>query len=106
MDARRGEVYASVYDSDLREVSPEVVTLFPAWIASLDSIPAEVISPDMTAFQVALPKQIAVIEQRAIASAVARIAACRLQRGDPGDPLTLEANYVRRSDAELHWRET
>jgi tRNA threonylcarbamoyladenosine biosynthesis protein TsaB len=106
MDARRGEVYASVYDADLCEISPEVVTLFPAWIASLDSVPAEIISPDITAFQVALPKHVTLIEQRSIASAVARIAACRLQRADPGDPLTLEANYVRRSDAELHWRDT
>jgi hypothetical protein len=22
------------------------------------------------------------------------------------DPLTLDANYVRRTDAELHWRES
>jgi tRNA threonylcarbamoyladenosine biosynthesis protein TsaB len=28
------------------------------------------------------------------------------QRGALADPLTLDANYVRRTDAELHWRES
>ncbi len=37
---------------------------------------------------------------RALAGAVALLAFDRLQ-----DPAALDANYVRRSDAELHWRE-
>lgn len=28
----------------------------------------------------------------------------KAQRGDLADPLTLDANYIRRSDAELHWK--
>jgi tRNA A37 threonylcarbamoyladenosine modification protein TsaB len=28
------------------------------------------------------------------------------QRGVLADPLTLDANYVRRTDAELHWKES
>lgn len=28
------------------------------------------------------------------------------QRGELADPLTLDANYVRRTDAELHWKES
>ena len=28
------------------------------------------------------------------------------QRGEWADPLTLDANYVRRTDAELHWKES
>ena len=28
------------------------------------------------------------------------------QRGALADPLTLDANYVRRTDAELHWKES
>jgi tRNA threonylcarbamoyladenosine biosynthesis protein TsaB len=30
----------------------------------------------------------------------------RLRRGELADPLTLEANYVRRTDAELHWKDS
>jgi tRNA threonylcarbamoyladenosine biosynthesis protein TsaB len=30
----------------------------------------------------------------------------RAQRGDLADALTLDANYVRRTDAELHWKES
>jgi hypothetical protein len=29
----------------------------------------------------------------------------RAQHGELADPLTLDANYVRRTDAELHWKE-
>jgi hypothetical protein len=28
------------------------------------------------------------------------------RRGVLADPLTLDANYVRRTDAELHWKES
>lgn len=30
----------------------------------------------------------------------------RLRRGELADPLTLDANYVRRTDAELHWKDS
>jgi hypothetical protein len=30
----------------------------------------------------------------------------RAQRGELADALTLDANYVRRTDAELHWKES
>jgi hypothetical protein len=40
-----------------------------------------------------------VIEQRTIAAAIARIA----ERTPALDPALLDANYVRRSDAELFW---
>jgi hypothetical protein len=36
---------------------------------------------------------------------VARIALAALVRGEGGDPAALDANYVRRSDAELFWKE-
>jgi hypothetical protein len=37
----------------------------------------------------------------ALAAAIARIAWRRWQAGDASDPAALDANYVRRSDAEL-----
>jgi tRNA threonylcarbamoyladenosine biosynthesis protein TsaB len=81
LDAGRGEVYAAVYDSAGRVVSPEVVTSREAFVA-------------------ALPDGVEIIEPRPIAGAIARIAPGRMQ-----DPAALDANYVRRSDAELRWKE-
>ena len=88
IDARRGEIYGAVYDARLGVVCPEVVTKFDAWRASL---PAGV---EMIAG-----------EGRILAGAVARIAAQRLAAGETGDAAGLDANYVRRSDAELFWKE-
>jgi tRNA threonylcarbamoyladenosine biosynthesis protein TsaB len=105
IDARRGEVYAATYDAQLRELTPEVVMPFKEWMASLPSGPRQIISPDAGVFRPVLSPQIDVVEQRNIASAVARIAAARLEAGDRGDPVWLDANYVRRSDAELLWHE-
>jgi tRNA threonylcarbamoyladenosine biosynthesis protein TsaB len=101
VDARRGEVYAAVYDSHLGVLSPEVVTSFPAWLAGIPVRLAEVISPDFSAFRASFPLDIPVLEQRTLAAAVARIA----ERSQSVDPALLDANYVRRSDAELFWRD-
>jgi hypothetical protein len=40
-----------------------------------------------------------------MAAAIGRIALARLLRNEATDPAALDANYVRRSDAELHWKE-
>ena len=40
-----------------------------------------------------------------LADAVARLGARKFARGEAVDALHLEANYVRRSDAELLWKE-
>ena len=42
---------------------------------------------------------------RALAGAIARIAAARFRQGRACDPAAVDANYVRRSDAELFWKE-
>jgi tRNA threonylcarbamoyladenosine biosynthesis protein TsaB len=39
-----------------------------------------------------------------LAPYVGRIGLRKAQQGELADPLTLDANYVRRSDAELHWK--
>jgi tRNA threonylcarbamoyladenosine biosynthesis protein TsaB len=39
-----------------------------------------------------------------LASHVGRLGYLRAQRGEVVDSLTLDANYVRRTDAELHWK--
>jgi tRNA threonylcarbamoyladenosine biosynthesis protein TsaB len=89
IDARRGEIFGAIYDADLRLVSDEVVMKFEDWQRTLPA-DAELITQD---------------PPRALAGAVARIAARQFQAGLAQDPAEIDANYVRRSDAELMWRD-
>ena len=110
LDARRGEIYGAVYDRAGRLAAPEVVTKFPAWLATLPEGDMEFVSTDFTPFRAALAgtrfehTPIA-IAPTALAAAVARIAWARFLGGEASDPAALDANYVRRSDAELFWKE-
>jgi len=104
IDARRGEIYAAIYDSELIAVKPEMVLPLPQWLSSLDELPDEIISTDLGPF-ITLLADIPATEQRTLAAAVAQIAESELSAGASGDPLLLDANYVRRSDAELFWRD-
>lgn len=92
LDARRGEVYAAVYNSDLEPVVPEAVLKFSAWLKSLEAGDYELICSPRT------PRQ--------LAAAVAYCAELDCARRGWVDPAALDANYVRRSDAELFWRES
>ncbi len=100
IDARRGEVYAAVYDSAGKVVTPEVVTRLDVWLKTLPEGELDVIAA--AAFDLPLKT---VTAPAALASAVARIALHRFRRGEASDPAGLDANYVRRSDAELFWKE-
>lgn len=110
LDARRGEVYGAVYDAAARLVAAETVAPFERWLAGLPEGDLEFVSSDFTPFQAALagtrfagtPVTTA---PRALAAAVARLALARFQAGEAQDPAALDANYVRRSDAELLWKD-
>lgn len=103
LDARRGEIYGAVYDAAARLVSPEVVAPFAAWLATLPAGDLEFVCQDFTpAVAGTRFEHVPVIAApRALAAAVARLAA----QATPQDPALLDANYVRRSDAELRWKE-
>jgi len=77
VDARRGQIYGAVYTAELA-------------VASLDG----------TQFEHAPVRE----APRALAGAIARIAAARLAAGLSQSPAEIDANYVRKSDAELFWR--
>ncbi len=111
LDARRGEIYGAVYDAQLELVRPEVVKKFPAWLASLPEDDLEFVSTNFAPFRPALAgtrfESARVVDApRALAAAVARIAARRFQAGRVLDPAAVDANYLRRSDAELAWKNT
>lgn len=110
LDARRGQIYGAVYDAQLELVSPEVVASFPEWLKTLPNGEVEFLSTALSPFRPALTgtrfeNAPARDVPRALAGAIANIAAARFRAGLAGDPATLDANYVRRSDAELFWKE-
>jgi tRNA threonylcarbamoyladenosine biosynthesis protein TsaB len=105
MDARRGEIYGGVYDADARPASPEVVVKIEKWLASLPAGDLEFVSTDFAPFAAALEGRRMVSAPKALAAAIARLALARYERGEASDPAALDANYVRRSDAELLWKE-
>jgi tRNA threonylcarbamoyladenosine biosynthesis protein TsaB len=102
LDARRGEVYAAVYDSELRAVVPESVMPLESWLSKLD--PAgnyELISAMPIQFEPA-----ALIKPpNFLAPAVALCAERDGREGKWMDAAAVDANYVRRSDAELFWKD-
>jgi tRNA threonylcarbamoyladenosine biosynthesis protein TsaB len=97
LDARRGQIYAAIYNSELEMISAEVVTTFQAWLSAAQ--PLEIISTDFSPFRDSFTLPVPVIEQRTLAGAIAAIAECTSGL----DPALVDANYVRRSDAELFW---
>lgn len=103
LDARRGEIYGAVYDAAGRAVTSEIVTKLGPWLEGLPAGVEEFLSNDL-ALDLAGTRfaQARVVKApRELAAAVARIAAERFERGEVSDPASLDANYVRRSDAEL-----
>lgn len=84
-NAHRGEVYAGVFDARLRTVQEEVVTKLDAWSAALPA------------------GAVLMVQEQPLARAIAAIAWERMQAALTEDPGALDANYVRRADAELMW---
>jgi tRNA threonylcarbamoyladenosine biosynthesis protein TsaB len=106
LDARRGEVYAALYNEHLEPVLPETVSEFQSFLAALPDREVEFISTDFAPFRIALgATRFATARvtdgRRALAGAVGLLA----ERSGGTDPAAIDANYVRRSDAELFWRD-
>ena len=101
LDARRGEVYGAVYDDHLDLVCPEVVMKFADWLRMLPVGDIELVAVDMPQTDPGMP---VVIALRALAGVIGRIAWKRFRDGYASDPAALDANYVRRSDAEILWK--
>jgi len=102
IDARRGEIYGAVYDAALNIVRDEVVTKYDQWAATLPDGELEFIT---SGFPIAAAGAHVIEAPRALAGVIGKIAAARFAAGEAQDPAAIEANYVRRSDAELLWKE-
>jgi tRNA threonylcarbamoyladenosine biosynthesis protein TsaB len=121
-DARRGEVYFCFYrrkgNLPVREVvlEGEYSVMTPADFlkearARLADTPFTIVTPTPEVLsgalgpQGGLPEPIAVESvQNVLAPLVGLLAARRACRGLTDSSLTLDANYVRRTDAELKWK--
>jgi tRNA threonylcarbamoyladenosine biosynthesis protein TsaB len=99
IDARRGDIFGAVYDQSLELVREETVMPLDAWLATLPPGNLEFISAGVP-LGVAAPVTPA---PAILAGAIAKIAASRIDLAR--DPAEIDANYVRRSDAELRWKE-
>jgi tRNA threonylcarbamoyladenosine biosynthesis protein TsaB len=106
LDARRGEVYGAVYNDRLEAVVPEAVLKFSDWLKTLPAEGFEFISVDFSPFQGHVDPAIPIVTApRALAGAIGRIAWKEFAAGRASDPEEIDANYVRRSDAELFWQD-
>ena len=92
IDARRGDVYTAVYDAALGLVGEEVVLERAAWLERAAEHPEYGIVSQED-------------DRHDLAGAVAYCA----ELDGPAQwqsALTLDANYVRRSDPQLFWKDT
>jgi len=109
IDARRGEIYGAVFDHEGKRVVDETVIRFPKFLELLGDRAVEWIATDFEPFRAAVSgtrfeSMPVTIAPRALAAKIGEIAARRLRAGIIADPAAIEANYVRRSDAELLFR--
>ncbi len=92
IDARRGEIYGAVYNDRLEIVLDEVVMKLDDWLRTLPENVEFITTLDLPFPATHAPRE--------LAGAIGRIAATSIAH----DPAEIDANYVRRSDAELHWK--
>jgi tRNA threonylcarbamoyladenosine biosynthesis protein TsaB len=118
LDARRGQIYFGFYERDgdvLAQQAEERVGTPEEFIHTLAERPEKqkvtIVTPSpelFSSFQSEIEKidSVSNIEQvsTVLAPLVGQLGFDRAQRGQLSDSLTLDANYVRRSDAELHWK--
>ena len=110
LDARRGDIFGAVYDENFELIAPEMVAKLYTWLDSLSFLPHEFVFQHGFALSTLLGatrfEGVPTTEApRHLAEAVALCAEVDGKRGRWSDPAALDANYVRRSDAELFWRD-
>lgn len=116
IDARRGQIYGGIYDrrgGSLVRRNDEVVMTPGEFLeiltGQLEGSAGAFVSPTPEVLSGALEQTVfpgASIEpvSAVLAPVIGQLGFARAERGDLVDALTLDANYVRRSDAELLWK--
>ena len=126
LDARRGQVYFGLYRRAAGEALGEtrlvldgeeyVMTpteFFDALRARAGGAEFAIVTPQPELFSGAASQdEIAALRgtvepaSSVLAPFIGQLGIQQAQRGALADPLTLDANYVRRTDAEVHWKES
>ncbi len=115
MDARREQVYTAVYDENLEPVLPEAAMAWEDFLVLLGSREVTFVSTDSASFDPSgiapLPAGDSQARRRMaisplLAGPIALLAGSRHERGESLPPEAIDANYVRRADAELNWKDT
>ena len=119
LDARRGQIFGAVYkrspehDTVLELVSDESILTLDEYFDLVKGKAGQrvaLVSPTPDVLPAArieevLPGQRTITVSAALAPAIGRLGYERAKRGDLVDAITLDANYVRRSDAEAAWKD-
>jgi tRNA threonylcarbamoyladenosine biosynthesis protein TsaB len=116
IDARRGQIYAGAYARGATglELRGEECVMAPSEF--LEALAARSLGADLV-FVTPTPEVLAAplaaspfrgkaVEQvsTVLAPVIGRLGLSQARRGQLVDALHLDANYIRRSDAELHWK--
>jgi tRNA threonylcarbamoyladenosine biosynthesis protein TsaB len=101
LDAGRGEVYVGEY-----ELNPSPVMRSEHLLTRQEMVSTvgkeKIVTPDKSIVDFAKDTGLTVIEiERPQSDAIARLGWKKLQKGETVSPEALEANYIRRSDAEI-----
>lgn len=120
LDARRGQVFGGLYETRA-DSSEDLLQLGEAVVLDADEFvrlvservgkrPVVFVSPTVEVIRPALERAALrlarVVEVSGVlAPFVGQLAYSRALRGDVQDALRLDANYVRRSDAEMKWKD-
>jgi len=119
LDARRGQIFGAIYER-ISGDAPRLALIGDETILSLDEYlelvkgksdrPIAVVSPTpemlpAERIEQVLPGARVVQVSAALAPAIGRLGFERARRGELVDALSLDANYVRRSDAEAAWKD-
>jgi tRNA threonylcarbamoyladenosine biosynthesis protein TsaB len=100
LDAGRGEVYVGEYDLNPTIMQSERLVTRQEMISALNG--QKIVTPDKNLADFARTAGLTVIEiERPQSDAIARLGWQKLQKGETVSPEALEANYIRRSDAEI-----
>ncbi len=104
LDARRGEVYAAIYNADLESVVPEAVVKLPVFLDSLEGGEYQFVADAKLRASLEGTRFAEMPFVEAPANLAPAVAVCA-EKLPWLDPAALDANYVRRSDAELFWKD-
>ena len=119
-DAQRGQLFGSLYQQaghSLSRIANELVAApeeFISWVdaqAGIQSVHWVCLVPELIQDSSTVRTRLAqgdriIACSEELASTIGILAEERASRGQFSDPLELDANYVRRSDAEIFWKDT